>query len=172
MQKKQKVDIINALFLILIGIITLILPMFIKVKIEVLIPIIFAAYTISNTIRYLITKESKDYEGLHVGISSFTALIASILIDITTPKTLFIVLMIWIMLISLTKLKKADFYHDRKDRMWKLKAFILGIFILTSLLTCINLANSNITLIIGYYFLINGILESFDPIVKKLIKNS
>ena len=79
--------------------------------------------------------------------------------------------MIWTILIALTKLKKADYYHDRKDRMWKLRLFTLVTFILISVLTSINLANENVTIIIGFYFTINGLLEMFDPIAKTLIKH-
>jgi hypothetical protein len=48
---------------------------------------------------------------------------------------------------------------------------IIVTFILISILTSINLANENITIIIGFYFTINGLLEMFDPIAKTLIKH-
>ena len=75
---------------------------------------------------------------------------------------------------SLIKLKKADYYHDRRDRMWKLNILMLGIFILCGLLTSINLyyeADVQV-IVIGFFFMINGILEMFDPIVKTLITHA
>ena len=75
---------------------------------------------------------------------------------------------------SLAKLKKMDYYHDKKDRMWKIRFINLGLFIITGILTSINLAypNSVQVLIIGYFLLTHGILELFDPIVKTLIAHS
>lgn len=171
MEKKQKVDAINSSIMMLIGMIIIGISAFYNLKLELLLPITFGVYTISNITRFIINKKSKDYDGIHTGLASLISLIVSIVIGITTPKNLFIVLMIWTILIALTKLKKADYYHDRKDRMWKLRLFTLVTFILISVLTSINLANENVTIIIGFYFTINGLLEMFDPIAKTLIKH-
>jgi uncharacterized membrane protein HdeD (DUF308 family) len=75
---------------------------------------------------------------------------------------------------SLTKLKKADYYHDRRDRMWKYSATNLGLFLLTGLLASINLAYGLETqiIVLGFFILINGILELFEPIIKTLIAHS
>lgn len=171
METKQKVDMTNSIFMMLIGMIIITISAFYDLKLELIIPITFGLYTVSNTIRFILNRKSKDYDGLHTALASIVSLIVAIVIGMTTPKKLFIVLMVWTILISLTKLKKADYYHDRRDRMWKLRLFTLITFIITSIITCINLANTNITLIIGFYFLINGLLETFDPIAKTLIKH-
>lgn len=171
METKQKVDMTNSIFMMLIGMIIITISAFYDLKLELIIPITFGLYTVSNTIRFILNRKSKDYDGLHTALASIVSLIVAIVIGMTTPKKLFIVLMVWTILISLTKLKKADYYHDRRDRMWKLRLFTLITFIITSIITSINLANTNITLIIGFYFLINGLLETFDPIAKTLIKH-
>ena len=171
METKQTVDMTNSIFMMLIGMIIITISAFYDLKLELIIPITFGLYTVSNTIRFILNRKSKDYDGLHTALASIVSLIVAIVIGMTTPKKLFIVLMVWTILISLTKLKKADYYHDRRDRMWKLRLFTLITFIITSIITSINLANTNITLIIGFYFLINGLLETFDPIAKTLIKH-
>lgn len=171
METKQKVDMTNSIFMMLIGMIIITISAFYDLKLELIIPITFGLYTVSNTIRFILNRKSKDYDGLHTALASIVSLIVAIVIGMTTPKKLFIVLMVWTILISLTKLKKADYYHDRRDRMWKLRLFTLITFIITSIITSINLANTNIALIIGFYFLINGLLETFDPIAKTLIKH-
>ena len=67
-----------------------------------------------------------------------------------------------------------DYYHDKKDRMWKIRLLNLGLFIITGILTCINLAHISTVqvLVIGFFMLIHGILELLDPIVKTLIAHS
>ena len=175
MKIKQKVDTIIALFLILIGITLLILPIFNITNIKYLSIGIFTLYTILNLIQFLLTKKSKDYEGIHSAIGSFIVLIASIIVKPeTNPKTLAMLLMTWIIFMSLAKLKKMDYYHDKKDRMWKIRFLNLGLFIITGILTCINLAHISTVqvLVIGFFMLIHGILELFDPIVKTLIAHS
>ena len=175
MKKKQKIDMYIALFLIFIGVILLLMPILGVTNLKWLSVGIFSLYTVLNIIQFLLTKESKDYEGIHTAIASLIVLIASIIFNPqNSPRTLAMLLMIWIVLMSLTKLKKADYYHDRKDRMWKYSALNLGLFILSGILTSINLAYSNEVqiIILGFFMLIHGILELFEPITKTLIAHS
>ena len=75
---------------------------------------------------------------------------------------------------SLTKFKKVDYYHDRRDRMWKLRVFTLVLFIIAGVITSLNFAFAdNIQImVIGFFMIIHGILELFDPIVKTLISHA
>ena len=175
MKFKQKIDTIIAIFLIFIGIILLILPTFNITNIKYLSIGIFALYTILNLIQFILTRKSKDYEGLHSAIGSLIIFIASIATSPeNSPKTLAMLLMTWIIFMSLAKLKKMDYYHDKNDRMWKIRFINLGLFIIAGILTSINLAYVSTVqvLVIGFFMLIHGILELFDPIVKTLIAHS
>jgi uncharacterized membrane protein HdeD (DUF308 family) len=72
---------------------------------------------------------------------------------------------------SIIKVIKADYYNDRRDRVWKFKMVSLCVFMVISVLTSVALNyNNNVqVLIIGYFFVINGILELSEPIVKYLL---
>ena len=72
---------------------------------------------------------------------------------------------------TIIKFVKADYYNDRRDRMWKFRIVTLVLFVIVAILTSIALNyNSNVqVLVVGYFFLIHGILELTDPIVKYLI---
>ncbi len=171
-QKKQKVDMIIALILILIGAILLVLPLFKITNVKWLMMGVFSLYIILNIIQFILTKDSKDYEGIHSAFASLVALIVILVFDIESkPKYLAMVLMLWIGLMAITKLKKADYYHDRQNRMWKYRIFNLILFILVGLLTSINLAYSSSVqiLIIGFFMLTHGILELFDPVTIYLL---
>jgi len=175
MKFKQKVDTTIALLLILIGIVLLVLPIFNITNIKYLSIAIFTLYTILNLVQFILTKKSKDYEGLHSAIGSFIVVIASIVTSPESqPKTLAMLLMTWIIFMSLAKLKKMDYYHDKNDRMWKIRFLNLSLFIITGILTCINLAYTSAVqvLIVGFFMFVHGILELFDPIVKTLIAHS
>ena len=75
---------------------------------------------------------------------------------------------------SLIKLKNADFYHDRENKMWILRLLILFIFIASGLLTSINLFydNSVQILLIGYFFLVNSILDTISPLVEYISRGN
>ena len=175
MKYKQKVDLIIALILLLIGIVLILLPIYVVPNMSIIIRILFASYAIINLVQYILTRKSKDYEGLHTCIVSIICLIATFIFDVTaTAKTLAMTLMLWTTLMSLVKLKKVDYYHDRKDRMWKLALFTLILFVLCGIATSISLtyASSVQTIVIGYYMIINAIIELFEPIVKTLIAHA
>lgn len=174
MKKKQKVDIANALCLILIGTILLVLPMFSYNNIYMVTATLYGIYIILGIIHFFLVKETKDYEGLHSALSSLIPFIITLYIKPENPRHLALILCIWIIFMAMTKLKKIDYYHDRRDRMWKVRTFILGLFLLAGILSSINLAyESDIQILVfGFFMLIHGILELFDPILKTLITHS
>ncbi len=175
MKKKQKVDLYIALISIIMGVILLILPILGITKLKWISLIVFSIYTLISLIQFILTIDSKDYEGLHSALASLVIVISHFFFDpSSSPRVLAMFLMLWICLMSLTKLKKADYYHDRKDRMWKYSATNLGLFILTGILASINLAYGLETqiIVLGFFMLINGILELLEPIVKTLIAHS
>lgn len=174
MKLKQKIDIIISLLIILFGLIILILPIFDFTNTKFLSIIIYSIYTILGGIKFLFEEKTKDYDGIYLAISSVIPLIITIIFKPETSRQISLILSLWIILVSISKLKKIDYYHDRRDRMWKVRTFILGLFILTGLISSVNLAFSNPTQIIafGYLTFIHGILELFDPILKYLLNNS
>lgn len=175
MKKKQKIDTIIALITILIGIVLLTLPLTKVIDLKWISLTIFSLYAILSFIQFFLTLDSKDYEGLHSGIASLIVVIAHFFFDPgASPRIMSMLLMTWTILMSLTKLKKADYYHDRNDRMWKYSVMNLGIFIITGILASINLPyglESQI-IVLGFFMLVNGILELFEPILKTLIAHS
>lgn len=175
MEKKQKVDTTVSLILLLIAVILLILPLFNFDNLNIIIPTIFGLYAIIHIVQYILTSSSKDNESICTGIVSLAIMILSIIIELNnTYKALALTLMIWVSLVSLIKLKKVDYYHDKRDRMWKINAMSLAIFILSGLLTCINLPYDSTVriIIIGFFLFINALLKLIDPIIKTLIKHS
>lgn len=171
MKKKQLVDLITSVFLILCGSSLLIFPLFHFVDVKLIFIAVLIIYAIFNLIKFILTYKSKDYEGLFTSIASFIVLIVAFNLNINkVPWYLALCLLIWIILLSLIKLKKGDYYNDRKNKMWILEIICLILFILAGLLTTMNLYYENDIqiLILGYFFLIHGILEIFDPLIISL----
>lgn len=173
MNKKQIVDLVIAIFLIIVGSILLVFPLFHFVSVKPIFITVLGIYGILNLIQFLLTKEAKDYEGLLTTGASIIVLIVAWQLNIAkVPWYLALTLFIWIILMSLIKMKKADYYNDRKNSVWILKIITLIFFILTGLLATINLyyeADVQI-LVLGFFFLIHGMLELFDPLTVYLIE--
>lgn len=169
--KKENVDMLVASLLILIGSILLILPHTANNNVKNVIICVMSLYIILNFGRYFLTYKSKDYEGLHVALISLVVAVTCFILKIEQAKYLALALLIWVALMALAKLKKADYYHDRHNKIWILKIFSLGTFILIGLLTSVNLYYNNQVqiLVLGYFFLIHGILEILEPLTIKLL---
>ena len=173
MKYKQKVDLSIAVFLIIIGCSLLILPIFKVVNLEIVFITVMFLYSIANFLQFILTKSSKDYEGLFTSLVSVLVVIASFFLDIIEkPVNLAMLLMIWITLMSVIKLKKSDYYDDRNNKMWKLRIATLALFMLIGFLTSINLYYEEYirVLVFGYFFFIHGVLELTDPIVNYLLQ--
>lgn len=167
MKKKSRTPIVLAILLIIIGVFILSLPILDLVNIRLTLLLTFGSIAFFNLTSYLITYKDKDLESL---LTCIVSVIISFLIgylNLSIAGNVAIILMIWVAFISLVRLKKADYYNDRRNKLWIIQMVSLAIFILTGLITSINLSYSSTiqTLMFGYFFLINGILELVDPLV-------
>ena len=173
MNRKQIVDLVIAVFLIICGAVLLIFPIFHFISVKPIFMAVLGIYGLLNLIQFLLTKEAKDYEGLFTTIASVITLIVAWRLDIAkVPWYLALTLFIWIIMMALIKMKKADYYNDRRNSVWILKVVTLILFVLTGLLTTINLyyeADIQV-LVLGFFFLIHGMLELFDPLTIYLIE--
>lgn len=173
MKYKQKVDLVIAIFLILIGIVLLILPLFNLNNTKAIFITVMIIYSILNLIQFVLTIKDKDYEGLFSSLAGVVAAIASFILDIEEkPVNLAVIIMIWVTLMSVIKLKKSDYYDDRNNKMWKLRIVSLILFMIIGFLTSINLYfEGNVKIIVlGYFFFIHGVLELTDPVVNYLLQ--
>ena len=174
MQKKQKVDLVIAIFLSLIGISLTLLPNFKILDLETILFVVMMCYATLNLIQFVLTKESKDYEGLYTSILSYGIGVAGLYFNLFNGKIEMVTIILgWIILMSMIKFKKCDYYHDLNNRMWIIRIVTLLLFIVTGLLASINLYYSNDVqiLILGFFFFIHGILEMIDPLAIYLMEN-
>lgn len=173
MKPKQKVDIASSIIFILMGSFLLLCPLIQFTNLNVLFIIAMSCYAITSFGKFLLTKEYRDYEGLLSALSSLLIGSTALFYHINdNPANLALLLFGWIILESFIKLKKADYYHDRKSNLWILEISFLVLFILMGILTSINLDYENDTkvLLLGYFFFTHGILEFIDPIIIYLTK--
>lgn len=173
MNRRSFIEIITALILVLCGSVMVILPLFNVFNIKAVFISIMVIYGLIHFIKSFAIILSKDYSGFLTAIASIVVLLIMLFLDINdSPWNLALILFIWIILMSLIKLKESDYYHDKENKLWKLNILNLLLFILSGILTAINLYYpSDIQiLVLGFFFLINGILELMDPLVAFIIE--
>ena len=168
MERRTFVEFVVAWILILLATITIVLPIFSIINIKIVFISNIALYGIIHLIKNIFILQSKEYSGFSTAISCIVILILLLFLNILdNPLNLALVLFIWIILMSLIKLKESDYYHDRKNKLWVLNVVNLILFILTGILAAVNLyCTSDVQiLVLGFFFLVNGILELMDPLV-------
>jgi len=115
MDRRTFVEFITAWILILTSCVVMVLPVFNFNNIKVVFISIIAIYGISHLFKNFTILESKEYSGFSTSLNSVVILILMLFLDINdSPWNLALLLFIWIILMSLTKLKESDYYHDRK----------------------------------------------------------
>ena len=159
MQKILKKDMLCALALILIGIIILIIPLLFSVNFSSIYFGTMLLYAIINGIEFCLNYKSQDYSSALTAIASLAIAITSLIFNVNTPKNIALSLLFWTMFMSLIKLKKADTYHDEKNKMWLFQIVLLALFVIETQI-----------LVFGYYIFISGIFEFMDPFIGYLTK--
>jgi len=173
MDRRTLVEFITGWILVLAGGIMTILPIFSITNVRMVFIAIIAVYGIIHLIKNFFILEAKDFSGFRTAASCIVALVLMMFMDINdSPWNLALILFIWVILMSLTKLKESDYYHDRKNKLWELNVINLILFILTGVLTSINLYYTGDVqiLVLGFFFLINGILELMDPLAAYIME--
>lgn len=172
MKKKELIDLITGLSLMLVAGVILLLPSFKVNDLSFILKTIFGFYALIKLTQFILIIKEKDFESLFTCLISLGALISLFLIEFTT-KNMVLVLLIWMGIMCLIKLKKADFYHDKQNKMWILRLFMLFVFLTSGLLTGINLyyEASVQTIIVGFFFFLNGVLDTIDPIAMYLMES-
>lgn len=69
---------------------------------------------------------------------------------------------------SIIKLIKVDYYHDRNNKMFYINMTSLILFLIIGVLTGINLFFDNTVqvLILGYFFIANGLLNLAEDAIR------
>ncbi len=174
MNRRTLVEFITGWLLVLIGGIMTILPLFGVINIKAVFILTISLYGIIHLIKNILILSFKEYSGFSTSFSSLLVLILMFFLDITEPWNLALLLFIWVILMSLTKLKESDYYHDRKNKIWLLNVVNLVLFLITGIITTLNLYYTGDVqiLVLGFFFLINGILDLMDPLVAFIISNN
>lgn len=169
---RNKLNIGVSIILILLGIFLLIFPWFGKTAPNKLLYLLFSIYGGIKIIEYILTRNEKDYEDLYTGIACVLAATSGFKFSsYSTAMVLSLTLVSWIGIMAIIKLIKLDYYHDRENKMFYVNLITFSLFLLLGLLTSINLYFELTvqTLILGFFFVVNGLLNLAEDGIRILI---
>ncbi len=168
---KQISDLYTGILLTIVGLVIMILPLFDLTNFKLIFQVVLIIYAILNLARYVFLNDKKDKEG----VITFLAMVVLFLLTfINLEKNNLITALIlfsFAIVISFIKLKKADFYHDHKNKMWIFEITSLVVFVLLAFIdACYVLLEINPISLFGNLLLFNGFLELEDPIINYIKK--
>lgn len=175
MKISTKIELINAVILIIYGIVILALPVINVTDPTILLYVMFGIFGFISLYKFLCTyNKEKDYDGLYTFIACLISIILMIFINTKeVPFELVIVIISWVFMMALVKLKKGDYYHDRKNKLWIIKVVSMVLFVIAGILTSINLYNVDYQVFsLGYFFFFHGTLELMEPLYSYIIKKN
>ena len=94
MKTKQKIDTVINTFLIVIALLIILLAVLKYSNVKLIFLIVMFSYAILNLLQFLLTKESKDYEGLYTFLASMAVGVIDIFFSFDSKNVLPITIMI------------------------------------------------------------------------------
>lgn len=170
--KKNKINLICSAILLLVGLAMFILP-WIKILDPVkILYVVFSIYALVKLVEYFLTRNGSDLENLYTAIASALAAISGFrFINYEPTIVLSMTLVSWVAVMSIIKLIKLDYYHDRENGMLYVNLITFSLFILLGLLTSINLYfNETVQYImLAFFFVVNGLLMLAENGIRILV---
>lgn len=173
---RDKTNLIVSGILLLMGLLMLILPFLGFMQPNILLYVVFSIYALIKIIEVVITKNyGGDNEDIYTAIACSLAAISGFkYINYDPPMVLSITLASWVGIMSIIKLIKLDYYHDKENGMLYVNLVTFSMFLLLGLLTSINLYfNETVqVLMLGFFFVINGLLNLAEDGIRILVSRN
>ena len=172
-EKNILVSIFCSFLLFLLSIFILCCPILRIKDFSFVYPLFFGVYALTELLLFALSYHRKEYSNFISFLISFVLFIMGFLMNLTeSPRSIAISLLVFVLVNALAKLKRADYYHDRKSRLWSIEMTILVMFIVTGVVTSLNFAwgvEAQI-LTLGFFALICSIFKVVELLVVYLTK--
>ena len=173
---RDRTNIIVSFVLVLMGILMLIIPFLGFMEPNTILYVTFSVYALVKIIEVIIVKSHNgDYEDVLTAVACALAAISGFkFASFDPPMVLSITLASWVGIMSIIKLIKLDYYHDKENGMFYVNLVTFSMFLLLGLLTSINLYfNETVQiLMIGFFFVINGLLNLAEDGIRILVSRN
>ncbi len=173
---RDRTNVVVSCVLLLLGILMLVVPFLEFMKPNMLLYIVFTIYALIKVVEVLIVKKfNGDYEDIYTAIACMLAAISGFkFVNYTDSMVMAITLASWVGIMSIIKLIKLDYYHDRKNGMFYVNLVTFSLFILLGILASVNLYfNETVqVLVLGFFFVVNGLLNLAEDSIRILAQRN
>lgn len=171
LDRTDKINLIISSIILLLGIILMILSPATDYAPITMLYLTFIVYSLIKLLEYFLTKPKDDNEELYTAIVCAIASLSGFkFIDYNTQMVLSLTLAVWVGSMSIIKLIKIDYLHDRNDKLMYINLGTFFLFLLLGLLTSINLYFSETVqfLMLGFFFITVGLLDLAEDLIRIL----
>lgn len=171
LDRTDKINLIISGIILLLGFILMLLSPATDYAPITMLYLTFIVYSLLKLLEYFLTKPKDDNEELYTAIVCAIASLSGFkFINYNPQMVLALTLAGWISAMSIIKLIKIDYLHDRKDKLMYINLGTFFLFLLLGLLTSINLYFSeNVQfLMLGFFFITVGLLDIAEDLIRIL----
>lgn len=171
--KNVLASICCASIIFILGMFIICCPLLHIVDFSFVYPLFFGVYALTELILFALSYHRKEYSNFIAFIVSFILFVMGFLMNlVSSPQSVAISLLVFVLVNTLAKLKRADYYHDRKSKLWTVEITFLVMFFITGVLTSMNFAWGEEVqiLVLGFFALICGIFKVVESLVLYLTK--
>lgn len=162
---KNFINIMSSLSVVILGIFFFLIPTISDMEPNKILFVIMLLYFGIKISEYILTRKSKDNETIWVAIANALAAAAAIQYGSVESNVLVSVsLSVWILMLTIIKLIKINEYRDEENTLMYFNIVTMSLFVLIGILSVISIYRTiiSINLILGFFFIIEGILHSLE----------
>lgn len=166
-KNKNMILIITSLFILLIGISFFLTEYITFIESSKIFYLIMLLYFGAEFTNYLLTKKVTGMHSLYISLASIIASLSGLkYANESSNMVISFTLIGWMIMMVIIKLIKIEDLRNQNNYSTFINIFTMSIFILLGFLTITNIYKeiSNINLMLGFFFTVNGILNIIETI--------
>ena len=171
---KNFINFLSSMSVVILGSLFFLIPTISEMEPNKILFIVMLLYFGIKICEYILTRKAKDAEAIWVSISSFLAASAAIQYgSIESNILVSISLSVWIVILTIIKLIKINEYREEENALMYLNIVTMSLFVLVGILSVISIyyQTISINLILGFFFITEGILHSFEVAIRIIKEN-
>lgn len=162
---KNIINFYSSLSVVILGILFFLVPTISNMESNKILFVVMLLYFGIKISEYILTNKAKDSETIWVAIAN--ALAAGAAIQYGTIESNILVsvsLSVWVLILTIIKLIKINEYRDQENTLMYFNIVTMSLFVLLGVLSVISIYREvvNINLILGFFFIVEGILHSLE----------
>ena len=162
---KNLINFVCSLSIFILGMLFFIVPTISDMESNKILFIVMLLYFGVKISEYILTRKSRDSETIWVSIACFLSAASAIQYgEIASNVLVSVSLSVWVLILTIIKLIKINEYREQENTLMYLNVVTMSLFILLGVLSVVSIYQEvvSINLILGFFFIVEGILHSLE----------